>query len=80
MEGVPLFGFGLAGGWGGGEGGNYARNTRIPCNLQCFLVDQILAKKQRFRRRIEAMRVLQCFFASRRPNALVFAVFRGCRI
>ena len=60
VEGVPLLGFGLAGGWGG-EGGNYVRNTRIPCNLQCFLVAQILAKKPRLRRRLEAMRVLQCF-------------------
>ena len=60
MEGVPLLGFGLAGGWGE-EGGNYVRNTRIPCNLQCFLVAQILAKKPRLRRRIEIIRVLQCF-------------------
>ena len=48
-------------GGGGGEGGNYVRNTRIPCNLQCFLVAQILAKKPRLRRRLETMRVLQCF-------------------
>ena len=60
MEGVPLLGFGLAGGWLG-EGGNYVRNTRIPCNLQCFLVAQILVKKLRLRRRLETMRVLQCF-------------------
>ena len=48
-------------GGGGGEGGNYVRNTRIQCNLQCFLVAQILAKKPRLRRRLETMRVLQCF-------------------
>ena len=29
----------------GGRGGNYVRNTRILCNLQCFLAAQILAKK-----------------------------------
>ena len=53
---------GWQGGWGGGgRGGNYVRNTRIPCNLQCFLVAQILAKKPRLRRRLETMRVLQCF-------------------
>ena len=45
----------------GGGGGNYVRNTRIPCNLQCFLVAQILAKKPGLRRRLETMRVLQCF-------------------
>ena len=56
------------------------RNTRIPCNLHCFLVAQILAKKPRLRSLLESMCVLQCFFASGRPNALVFAVFRGCRI
>ena len=60
VEGVPLLGFGLAGGWRG-EGGNYVRNTRIPCNLQCFLVAQILAKKPRLRSPLETMRVLQCF-------------------
>ena len=48
-----------AGGWG--EGGNSVRNTRIPCNLQCFLVAQILAKKPRLRSPLERMRVLQCF-------------------
>ena len=62
---------------GGGEGGNYVRNTRITCNLQCFLVAQILTKKPRLRSPLERMRV---FFASIRPNVLVFAVFRGCRI
>ena len=46
---------------GGREGGNYVRNTQIPCNLQCFLVAQILAKKPRLRSPLETMRVLQCF-------------------
>ena len=45
----------------GGEGGNYVRNTRITCNLQCFLVAQILTKKPRLRSPLESMRVLQCF-------------------
>ena len=45
----------------GGEGGNYVRNTRIPCNLQCFLVAQILAMKPRLRSPLQSMRVLQCF-------------------
>ena len=55
------FGIWVGRGVGGGEGGNYVRNTRIPCNLQCFLVAQILAKKPRLRSPLEAMRVLQCF-------------------
>ena len=59
MEGVPLLGFGLAGGWG--QGGNYVRNTRIPCILHSFLVVQISAKKPRLRRPLETMLVLQCF-------------------
>ena len=70
------FGIWVGRGVGGGEGFNYLSNTRIPCNLQCFLVAQILTKKPRLRRQLETMRVLQCFFVSRRPNALVFAVFR----
>ena len=37
------------------------RNTRIPCNLQCFLVVQILAKKPRLRSPLQSIRVLQCF-------------------
>ena len=62
VEGVPLLGFGLGGGWGGGgEGGNYVRNRRIRCNLQCFLVAQNLTKKPRLRSPLETMRVLQCF-------------------
>ena len=60
VEGAPLLGFGLAGGWGG-RGGNYVRNTRILCDLHCFLVAQILAKKPRLRSPLETMRVLQCF-------------------
>ena len=65
MEGVPLLGFGLAGGLGGGEGGNYVRNAGIPCNLQCFLVAQILTKKPRLRSPLESMRVLQFFCAKK---------------
>ena len=55
------FGIWVGRGVWGGRGVNYVCNRRIPCNLHCFLVAQILAKKPRLRRPLETMRVLQCF-------------------
>ena len=52
------FGIWVGRGWGG-RAGNYVRSTRMLCNLQCFLIAQILAKKPRLRR--ETTRALQCF-------------------
>ena len=68
-------------GWQGVRvGDTYVRHTQMAGNLQCFLLLEIFAKKTLLRRPLQKYACFEAFFASRRPNAPVFTLFRRCWI